>query len=59
MIAVGFAIAYVVLPLDLIPDVFPIVGYMDDSVLVLLCVKLVEQQIADYRAWKNRVQPVS
>jgi uncharacterized membrane protein YkvA (DUF1232 family) len=54
MLAIGFAIAYVILPLDLIPDVIPVVGYADDSVLLLLCIKLVEQQIADYRAWKVR-----
>ena len=39
--AVGAMAFYVVWPIDLIPDVIPIVGWLDDAVLVPLAIRWV------------------
>lgn len=41
----GFVVAYALSPIDLIPDVIPILGYVDDLVLVPLGIILVIKMI--------------
>jgi uncharacterized membrane protein YkvA (DUF1232 family) len=44
------AIAYFVLPADVIPDVLPIVGYTDDAAMLAAAIRLVAQYITpDHR----------
>src|SRR5215468_8223483 len=57
---------YALSPIDLIPDFVPIVGYMDDVIIVplgiLIVVKLIPPEImAEHRAWAAAAQdrPVS
>lgn len=38
-------IAYLILPLDIIPDFIPLIGYMDDLVLVVLGLNLILNEI--------------
>lgn len=50
----GLAVGYVLLPFDLIPDFIPIIGHLDDVVivpgLVWLALKLIPAEIvAEYR----------
>jgi uncharacterized membrane protein YkvA (DUF1232 family) len=39
------SIAYVVSPIDISPDVFPIVGWLDDSIIIGLLVSEVSQVV--------------
>ena len=39
------AIAYFVLPDDLIPDVIPLIGYADDAAVIAAAIKLVSSHI--------------
>jgi uncharacterized membrane protein YkvA (DUF1232 family) len=42
---VGGIIAYLILPLDIIPDFIPVIGYVDDLVLVVLGLNLILNEI--------------
>ena len=51
--AIVGALAYVLSPIDAIPDFIPIVGYLDDAAVLALCLKLVRGDVEDYRQWKE------
>ena len=51
--AIAGAIAYLVSPIDAIPDPLPIIGLLDDAAVLGLCLKMVQCDVEDYRAWKN------
>jgi uncharacterized membrane protein YkvA (DUF1232 family) len=43
--ALFFAIAYFIMPFDLIPDFIPFVAHIDDAVVMLLALRLVAHRI--------------
>lgn len=45
--AIGSALAYLVLPVDLIPDFIPVVGYSDDLVALMAVAKMASMYITD------------
>ncbi len=51
--AIVAALVYVLSPIDLIPDVIPVIGLVDDAAVVGACLLMVEQQLAEYETWKN------
>lgn len=51
--AVVFALLYVLSPVDLIPDFIPIIGQIDDALVVAGCLALIHEELARYRAWKE------
>lgn len=51
--ASAFALLYVLSPIDLIPDMIPGIGYLDDAAVVALCLKLIEVEFTKYRRWKE------
>jgi uncharacterized membrane protein YkvA (DUF1232 family) len=50
--AIVCALLYVLNPLDLIPDVIPVIGYLDDAAVVAACLALVRQDLHNYKEWK-------
>jgi len=52
--AVTFTLLYVANPLDLVPDALPGVGLIDDAAVLSVCLLMVEQDLHDYSAWKQR-----
>ena len=50
-IVVAGALAYLLAPLDFLPDFLPALGFVDDAALIALCVKFAAQDIDDYKAW--------
>lgn len=51
--AAVFALIYVVNPFDIIPDVLPIIGAVDDAAVIGACLMLVERDLKAYRLWKE------
>ncbi len=47
-IALGFAIAYMISPIDIIPDFIPVLGYMDDALVSLALVYAAKRFVPKY-----------
>jgi uncharacterized membrane protein YkvA (DUF1232 family) len=48
-----FTLLYVINPFDMIPDIIPGVGQLDDIAVILTCLYLVEHVLQDYKKWKE------
>ena len=51
--AVVFALVYLIAPVDVIPDVLPLVGYVDDTAVFGLLLAGFKSDIGAYRRWKE------
>jgi uncharacterized membrane protein YkvA (DUF1232 family) len=52
-IAAGaFALIYILNPFDIVPDVLPFVGAVDDASVFAACLMLLERDLFKYREWK-------
>jgi uncharacterized membrane protein YkvA (DUF1232 family) len=49
--AIALALLYVLNPADLFPDFIIGVGYLDDAAVIAFCLKLVEQDLVQYKQW--------
>ncbi|HKY54843.1 MAG TPA: DUF1232 domain-containing protein [Anaerolineales bacterium] len=54
IIAAGvFALLYVFNPFDLVPDVLPFIGAVDDATVIGACLLMIEQDLNKFRHWKE------
>jgi uncharacterized membrane protein YkvA (DUF1232 family) len=51
--AIVFTLIYVLNPFDLVPDVLPVIGEVDDATVVAACLMLVERDLHNYAKWKE------
>lgn len=51
--AVAFGLLYVLNPFDLVPDVLPFIGAVDDATVIGALLLLVERDLKKYRSWKE------
>lgn len=51
--SIVFTLIYVLNPFDLVPDVLPVIGQVDDVAVFGACLMLVEQDLHKYRDWKE------
>ena len=54
-IAIAGALAYAVLPIDVIPDFIPGVGFVDDVFVIGMVMKSISEEIARYKAFRGIV----
>jgi uncharacterized membrane protein YkvA (DUF1232 family) len=52
---IGGGLLYFIIPLDLIPDYIPIVGLLDDYVVLSAIINSLQTELADYRDWKKEI----
>jgi uncharacterized membrane protein YkvA (DUF1232 family) len=50
--SIVFALIYVLNPFDMMPDMLPIIGQLDDVAVMGACLILVEQDLHKYKDWK-------
>ena len=58
IIAIGAAIAYFISPIDIIPDTLPIIGYLDDALVIKLAMDLIGDDVNEYRSWKKKEKAI-
>ncbi|MFO7819385.1 MAG: DUF1232 domain-containing protein [Halanaerobacter sp.] len=46
-------LAYLVIPLDLVPDFIPVVGFTDDAAAFALVIQKLSSEVKSYKAWKE------
>jgi uncharacterized membrane protein YkvA (DUF1232 family) len=51
--AISIALLYVLNPVDVILDVIPGIGFLDDAAVVAFCLKLIEREVTKYKDWKR------
>lgn len=54
VIAMVSALIYFVSPIDLIPDNVPVIGYVDDMAVITVCLKMVQSDVDEYLAWREK-----
>lgn len=55
MIVIGGALVYLVNPLDVIPDITPIVGLFDDFTIIGYVLNTLREEIKRYTAWEDGI----
>jgi len=47
------SLLYIFSPIDLIPDLIPVAGLLDDAAVLGLCLNGISADLKNYSAWKN------
>lgn len=53
IMSIAGILLYVFLPVDVIPDFIPGIGYIDDAAMIALCIKMLKSDIDKCKAWKE------
>ena len=53
IMSVAGTLLYVFLPIDIIPDFIPRIGFIDDAAMIALCLKMAKLDIEKYKTWKE------
>ncbi len=57
IIAIVGALLYFLSPIDLMPDFLPVIGLVDDAAVVTLALKLVHDDVKEYKVWRDANKP--
>jgi len=53
IVSIIAAVLYFVMPFDAIPDFIPLIGYLDDAVVVAYVMRLVHDEVEAFRVWEE------
>ncbi len=48
-----FTLIYVLNPFDMVPDVLPLIGQLDDVAVLGACLLMIEHDLQTYKDWKS------
>jgi uncharacterized membrane protein YkvA (DUF1232 family) len=51
--SIVFSLIYILNPFDLVPDMLPLIGQVDDVAVISACLLLIEHDLQSYKDWKN------
>ena len=54
LIALISGLLYWLTPADAIPDFLPVIGYIDDATVIGVCLKLINDDLKDYKKWRDK-----
>lgn len=54
LIAIVAVLLYFVSPIDVCPDMIPIIGYIDDTLVLMFCWSFLETDIDKYLEWREK-----
>ena len=54
--AAAAALLYILNPIDLIPDIVPGLGLMDDAAVLTMVVKAIQSDVHAYRGWTKKAK---
>jgi len=52
--AITFSLLYLFNPIDFVPDFIPIVGFVDDALILATCYKMIKVDLNKYEKWKSK-----
>jgi uncharacterized membrane protein YkvA (DUF1232 family) len=55
--AITAALLYFINPFDIVPDFIPVIGYLDDAVVVGACLRLIQSDLRAYAEVKGKNLP--
>ena len=50
--SIAGSLIYLLLPIDVVPDLLPIIGLLDDAFIIGLCIKSFSSDLENYSSWK-------
>ena len=53
VVAISIALAYFISPIDAIPDIIPVAGFLDDAVILRIAMQFVSLELDQYRTFKK------
>lgn len=56
IVAFLLGIAYIVSPIDIVPDIIPFAGWIDDILVATAVVRLARFDLERYRRWKSEAK---
>ena len=54
--AIVCSLLYVIFPADLIPDLIPVVGYLDDSAVLSACLNATSFDLEEYKKYRKMIK---
>ncbi len=52
--AITFSLLYLFNPVDFVPDFIPVVGFVDDALILATCYKMIKKDLDKYEEWKSK-----
>ena len=54
ILALISALLYFILPIDVVPDIIPVAGLIDDAAVLTACLAMCQSDVDNYKMWKNQ-----